>query len=72
VPHAAAFLARLAVYAAALFVVATARLPDLSTATAVLRTAPTETSVDPVRVAMAGVLVAGILIEVLRRRPVWH
>jgi hypothetical protein len=70
--HAAVLLCRLAVYAAALFVVVTARLPELSTTVPSLRTAPGGPAVEPVRLAIAGVLIVGIVLEVLRRRPVWR
>ena len=65
-------LARLTVYAAALLVVATARLPEPSATVSALRVTSPESAVDPVRLAIAAVLVAGIVIEFLRRRHVWH
>ena len=70
----AALLARLAVYATALFVVVTAQLPGQATQStfSALRTAAPDAHTSPARVVLAGILVAGILIEVLRRRPVWH
>jgi hypothetical protein len=64
--------ARLAIYAAALLVVVTARLPEASTTIAALRTAAPEPVVDPVRFVIAAVLVSGIALELLRRRHVWH
>jgi hypothetical protein len=68
-----ALVARLAVYAAALFVVITAQLPApaAQSTIAALRTTQQET-VDPVRLLLVGILLIGILIEVLRRRTVWH
>ena len=71
---AATLVARLAVYATALFVIVTAQLPDpatQSTFTAV-RTATPAGHTSLARFVLAGVLVAGILIEVLRRRLVWR
>lgn len=70
----AALLARLAVYATALFVVVTAQLPDQATHStfSALRTTAPEAHPTPARFVIAGILVAGILIEVLRRRPVWR
>ncbi len=70
--HAAVLLARLAVYAAALFVVATARLPVASTGVTALRAQAPDAAIDPTRVVIVLVLLAGITLEVLRRRPVWH
>jgi hypothetical protein len=64
-------LARLAVYATAIVVVFTARLPDASTGSA-LRAASPDAILDPVRLLIATVLIIGTLFELLRRRPVWH
>ena len=66
------FVARLAVYAAALLVVVTARLPEASTAVTALRAASPEPVLDPVRIMIAAILVLGIVLELLRRRAVWH
>ena len=70
----ATLLARLAVYAAALFVVVTAQLPGPATQSTftALRTTEPDAHTSPARVVLAGVLLAGILIELLRRRPVWR
>ncbi len=70
----AALLTRLAVYATALFVVVTARLPDPATQStfSALRASAPEAHASPARLVLAGILVAGIFIEVLRRRPVWR
>jgi hypothetical protein len=70
----ATLLARLAVYATALFVVVTAQLPEAVTRSTfpTVRTHAAEADTSPARFVLAGILVAGILIEVLRRRPVWH
>lgn len=70
--HAAALFSRLAVYAAALFVVATARLPQSPATISAFRAAPAAPAVDPVRLGLAGVLLAGIVLEALHRRPLWH
>ena len=68
----AALVARLAVYAAALVVVVTARLPDSSTGVTALRMATPASLLDPVRLLLAAIIVTGVCIELLRRRPVWH
>ena len=68
--HAAALVTRLAVYAVALFVVVTARLPGAAVTTAVRTTAGPD--LDPIRLLIAAVLLTGILIELLRRRAIWH
>ncbi len=68
----APLVARLAVYAAALAVVITARLPDASTGITALRAPVSDPLVDPVRFLMLAVLCAGAITEFLRRRPVWH
>ena len=69
----ASLLARLAVYAAALFVVAMAQLPGQApSAVSALRTGQPDVAISPVRYLLAGILLAGILIEVLRRRPLWR
>jgi len=70
----ATLLARLVVYATALFVVVTAQLPDHATQTTItaLRTGAPDARTSPARIVLAGVLVVGLLIEVLHRRPVWR
>ena len=68
----AALVARLAVYAAALVVVVTARLPESSTGVTALRVATPASLLDPVRLLLAAIIVTGVCIELLRRRPVWH
>ena len=69
----ASLLARLAIYAAALFVVAMAQLPGQApSGVSALRTAQPDIAISPVRYLLAGILLAGILIEVLRRRPLWR
>ena len=65
-------VARLAVYAAALLVVITARLPEPSTTLSAVRAASPEPVFDPVRLVLAAILVLGVVIELLRRRTVWH
>ncbi len=73
-PVRAALVARLAVYGAALLVVATAPVvPARSTAAAALavRAAPPDPSV-PIRIGLGTIIVAGIVLEFLRRRPVWR
>lgn len=69
----AAFFARLALYATALFVVATVQLPAPTghAAVSALRAAEPG-AIDPVRLVIAGILLAGVIIEVLHRRAVWH
>ena len=62
---------RLAVYAAALLVIVTARLPEPSALSA-LRTSSPGSALDPVRVVIAAVLALGVVMEFLRRRRVWH
>ena len=69
-PVHAALVARLALYATALFVVATARLPDPAGQAALRITEPG--IIDPIRIVIAGILLAGIIVEVLRRRAIWH
>jgi len=68
----APIVARLAVYAAALVVIVTARLPDASIGVTALRTSVPGPILDPVRLVLAAVLCTGVITEVLRRRPVWH
>lgn len=65
-------LARLTIYAAALLVVFTARLPDQATAVSALRATAEGHALDPVRSLIVTVLLVGILVEVLRPRSVWH
>lgn len=65
-------LARLAVYATAIFVVFTAQSPDPASTVSAIRTASPHAFLDPVRLLIAAVLVTGILIELFRRRPVWR
>ena len=64
---------RLAVYASAILVVFLARLPPPPPeATAMLRPAPEAThdpSPSPVRLVLAGVLLAGMLLDRAGRRP---
>ena len=68
----APLVARLAVYAVALVVVVTARLPEAATGISALRTPVPGSFLDPIRLLLAAVLCAGIVTDVLRRRPVWH
>jgi len=68
----AALVARLTVYAAAFVVVVTARLPGSSTGVTALRLATPASLLDPVRLLLAAIIVTGVCIELLRRRPVWH
>ena len=69
-------IGRLAVYAAALIVLATARLPEPHVATSVstVRTAEPHTPAASAawRLVIAGILLTGIVLEIHRRRPVWH
>ena len=65
-------VARLVVYATALVIVITARLPAQAASLPALRTASPESAVDPVRLLIAAVLLTGIVFEVLRRRTIWH
>lgn len=65
-------LARLAVYLTAVAIVFTARLPDPASTTTALRTTAPDAILDPVRLLIVEVLLVGIVIEFLRRRPVWH
>ena len=72
------FVLRLAVYAAAIAVVATARLPDAqpSRHPAIQRSAepPSRRAAEPpvIRLPLAGLLVAGLALDVRGRRAVWH
>ena len=68
----APLVARLAVYATALAVVITARLPDASSGITAFRTPVSDPFLDPVRLLLSAVLCAGAIAEFLRRRPVWH
>lgn len=68
---------RLAVYAVAIAVVATARLPDAqpSSHPALQRSVepPVRPSAHPpVRLLLAGLLVTGLALDVRGRRAVWH
>jgi hypothetical protein len=65
-------LARLAVYAAALFVVVTARLPGHASSLSALRATSPGPTLDPVRLMIGAVLLTGIACEFLRRRTIWH
>jgi hypothetical protein len=69
-------IGRLAIYAAALIVLATARLPEPHVATSVstVRTAEPHTPAASAawRLVIAGILLTGIVLEIHRRRPVWH
>ena len=65
-------LARLAVYATAIVIVFTARSPVQVPAAAALRVSSPDAILGPVRILIATVLLAGLLIELMRRRPVWH
>jgi len=65
-------VARLVVYATAMIVVFTARLPEPVPAATALRAAVPDPGLDPVRLLIAAVLAAGIAIELLRRRTVWR
>jgi hypothetical protein len=71
-----ASLARLAIYAAALLVLATARLPSPATdsSIAAVRVArPSEPAVNLAwRLALAGIVIAGVVADLKRRRHVWH
>ena len=68
----APLVARLAVYAVALVVVVTARLPEASIGVTALRTPVSDPLLDPIRILLVVVLCAGAIIEFLRRRPLWH
>jgi hypothetical protein len=68
----APLVARLAVYATALAVVITARLPDASTGISALRAPVSDPLLDPVRLLLFAVLGAGAITEFLRRRPLWR
>ena len=72
-----AFVLRLAVHAAAVAVVATARLPDAEPPShpAIQRSAdqPARPSDRPtVRLLLAGLLLTGLALDVRGRRAVWH
>ncbi len=72
-----ALVIRLAVYAAAIVVVATARLPDATPSRhpAIQRSAepPVRPSGRPtVRLLLAGLLLTGIALDVRGRRAAWH
>ena len=70
----ASLLARLAVYATALCVVATAELAGPSTRSTLpaLRSISPERALDPVRLILAGILLVGILLETTQRRATWR
>ena len=68
----AALVARLAVYAAALVVVVTARLPESSAGVTALRVPAPDPLLHPVRLLIATIIVTGLCIELLRRRTAWH
>ena len=69
-------IGRLAVYAAALIVLATARLPEphAMTSVSMVRTAepPTPAAGAAWRLVIAGILLTGVALEIHRRSPVWH
>jgi hypothetical protein len=69
-------ISRLAVYAAALIVLATARLPQprIDTTTSTARTAAPATPAANAawRLALAGILLTGVVLDIHRRRQVWH
>jgi len=66
-------IGRLAIYAAALIVLATARLPEPHVATSVSTAEPhTPAASAAWRLVIAGILLTGIVLEIHRRRPVWH
>ena len=68
-------IARFAVYAAALAVLGTARLPQAATdtvVTAVRSTGPSVSAANAVwRLAIAGILLTGMALDLHRRRPQW-
>lgn len=73
----AASVLRLAVYAAAIAVVATARMPDAEPPShpAIQRSVepPVRPSArPPVRLLLAGLLLTGLALDVRGRRIVWH
>ena len=69
-------ITRLAVYAAALIVLATARLPQphAGRSVSMIRKAepPTHAASAAWRLVIAGILLTGVALEIHRRRPVWH
>jgi len=67
-------LARLAVYATALCVVATAEVagPSIPSAVSALRTLPSEPVLDPVRLILTSILLVGILLEIMQWRATWR
>ncbi len=69
-------ISRLAVYAAALIVLATARLPQprIDTSASTVRTAaPAAPAANAAwRLALAGILLMGVVLDIHRRRQVWH
>lgn len=68
-------IARLAVYALALVIVASVRVPEprVDARVSAVRARHSDNDTNAVwRLAIAGVLLTGIVLEVRRRRPVWH
>lgn len=67
---------RLTVYAVALLIVATARVPQtrVDTSVSAVRPAPSDASGANVawRLVIAGLLLTGVALEIRRRGPVWH
>ena len=74
-PSHLSIIARLAVYALALVIVASARVPDprVDATVSEVRARGSDNRANAAwRLAIAGVLLTGFVLEVRRRRPVWH